>query len=179
MGSSLDIKRLSLTLKWKSESMVAKSNQIIYIILHRAPLKNWNFVKQRKPQILNFIICVKIFLRNFFFYSGGVTEMCFPSKDVGSRNIGTNISMILDTRKSRFVSQQWLQFHIWFICYRMRQILLQNVTTNAAKVYYKLRQLLQNVSIWLENATVVTKCVAYYKMRRHTHRMFLINKVIF
>ena len=51
--------------------------------------------------------------------------MCFPSKDVGSRNIGTNMSMILDTRKSRFVSQQWLQFHIWFICYRMRQILLQ------------------------------------------------------
>ena len=84
--------------------------------------------------------------KKFFFYSGVVTEMRFPSKDVGSRNIGTNMSMILDTRKSRFVTQQ-LQFHIWFICYRMRQILLQNVTANAAKVYYKLRQLLQNVSI--------------------------------
>ena len=39
--------------------------------------------------------------------------------------------MVTDTGKLVLGSQQWLQFHIWFIMtlyYKMRQILSQNVT---------------------------------------------------
>ena len=60
----------------------------------------------------------------------------------------------------------------------MRQILLQNATTvlvqNATEIYYKtrqvfyckMRQLLQIATILLQNATVVTKCDVYYKLRQ-------------
>ena len=54
--------------------------------------------------------------------------------------------------------------------YKMKQILLQNVTAillqNAIKVYHKMRQvvLLQNASVLLQIVTVITKCDAYYKM---------------
>ena len=44
-----------------------------------------------------------------------------PSKDEGPSDIGNNMSLVLDTRKSNFVNQQWLQFHIWVI-----MTLLQN-----------------------------------------------------
>lgn len=46
-----------------------------------------------------------------------------PSKDEGPSNTGNNMSLVLDTRKSNFVNQQWLQFHIWVI-----MTLLQNGT---------------------------------------------------
>ena len=87
--------------------------------------------------------------------------------------------MVLDTRKSNFVNQQWLQFHIWFIMtlyYKMRQILLQNETIillqfqivfhKMQQFYYKLRQLLQNASNLLQNTTAIAKCVVHYKMHR-------------
>lgn len=45
------------------------------------------------------------------------------SKDEGPSNTGNNMSLVLDTRKSNFVNQQWLQFHIWVI-----MTLLQNGT---------------------------------------------------
>ena len=70
----------------------------------------------------------------------------------------------------------------------MRQILLQNATSllsqNATEVYYKMRQgfcykmrqfyykiwqLLQNGAILLQNATVITKCDGYYKLRQCTY----------
>ena len=70
----------------------------------------------------------------------------------------------------------------------MRHILLQNATSllsqNATEVYYKMRQgfcykmqqfyykmgqLLQNGSILLLNATVITKCDGYYKLRQCTY----------
>ena len=73
------------------------------------------------------------------------------SKNVGPRNIGNNRSMVLDTRKPNFVSQKWSQFHIWFIRmldYKMWQVFLHNATTTL-----------------LQNATVITKCILYYKMR--------------
>ena len=38
--------------------------------------------------------------------------MHHPSKYVGPEDIGNNMSMVLGTRKSNFVNQQWLQFHI-------------------------------------------------------------------
>ena len=57
------------------------------------------------------------------------------------------MSMVLGTKKSNLGSQQWLRLHIWFIMillYKMRQLLLQNVTAvisqNATKVYYKMHQ---------------------------------------
>ena len=56
--------------------------------------------------------------------------------------------------------------------------LLQNATTillqNATKVYYKMRQfyykmrqLLKIAMILLQNATVITKCDVYYKLRQY------------
>ena len=33
--------------------------------------------------------------------------------------------------------------------------------------YYKMRQLIKNETISLQNATVITKCDVYYKMRRY------------
>lgn len=54
------------------------------------------------------------------------------SKDEGPRDTGNNMSMVQDTRKTNFVSQQWLRFHIWFFMtpyYKMRQV-----------VHYKMRQ---------------------------------------
>ena len=83
------------------------------------------------------------------------------------------MSIVLETKKSNFGNQQCLRFHIWFIItlyYKMRHILLQNETgsllQNVTTVHYKMdqllcykmRQLLQNVSILLQNATVITKC---------------------
>ena len=61
----------------------------------------------------------------------------------------------------------------------MRQILLQNASAillqNATEVYYKMRQvfyykmrqLLQIATILLQNATVITKCDVYYKLRQY------------
>ena len=63
-----------------------------------------------------------------------------PSKEERPRGIGNNMSMVLDTRKSNFMSQQWLQFHIWFIM----------------TLYYKMRQ---NASILLQNASFITECI--------------------
>ena len=66
----------------------------------------------------------------------------------------------------------------------MRQKLLQNVTAillqNATEVYYKMcqvfyfkmRQLLQNAMILLQNATVITKCDVYCKLRQCTVQIF-------
>ena len=83
--------------------------------------------------------------------------------------------MVLDTRKSNFVNQQWLQFHIWFIMtlyYKMRQILLQNETI----------VLLQNVSdCFPQNATVfITNSDSYYKMRQiYYERQRLLQNALF
>ena len=74
------------------------------------------------------------------------------------------------------------------VYYKMRQTLLQNATAillqNATEVYYKMCQvfyykmrqllqngsgfLLQNVTVLLQNETVITKCDVYYKLRQCT-----------
>ena len=112
--------------------------------------------------------CVKIFQNNFCLAAsktqakissedcvqgGGVTHP--PSKKKGARNIRHSMSMVLDTKKSNFRNQQYLQFYIWFIMtlhYKMQQALLQNMTAvllqNAKKFYYKMCQ------------------VFYYKLRK-------------
>ena len=51
------------------------------------------------------------------------------SRKEGLRKIGYSMTMVLDTKKTIFRSQEWLWFHIWFIMtfyYKMRQMLLQN-----------------------------------------------------
>ena len=72
------------------------------------------------------------------------------------------------------------------VYYKMRQILLQNVTAillqNATEscckmhqvfcykirqVYYKMRQLLQIVTTLWQNATIITKCDVYYNLRQY------------
>ena len=71
------------------------------------------------------------------------------------------------------------------VYYKMRQILLQNATAillqNATEVYYhtcqfcysKMRQLLQNATILLQDATVATKCDVYYKLRQYIQQIFM------
>ena len=63
----------------------------------------------------------------------------------------------------------------------MRQILLQNATAillqNATEVYYKMcqvfhykmQQLLQIATVLLQNATVITNCDVYYKLRQYSY----------
>ena len=62
----------------------------------------------------------------------------------------------------------------------MRQMLIQNATAiwlqNTTEVYYKMlkffyykmRQLLQIATTLLQNATVITKCDVYYKLRQYS-----------
>ena len=53
--------------------------------------------------------------------------------------------------------------------------LLQNAITillqKATKAYYKMKQLLQNALILLQNVTFITNCDVYYKMRRYPHAL--------
>ena len=83
--------------------------------------------------------------------------MHLPSKEEGPRDIGNNMSMILDTREPDFVSQQWLQFHIWFImtlfskCDRYDNYFITKCDS------------------------FITKCVVYYKMRRYTFSFHIIG----
>ena len=96
-------------------------------------------------------------------------SLCPLSNGEGLKDIQHSMSMVPDT-----------MFHIWFIMtvyYKIPQILLQNATAtllqNATEVYYKMsqvfyykirmfyykkRQLLQIVTIVLQNATFITHC---------------------
>ena len=89
-----------------------------------------------------------------------------PSNEKGLRDIGHSMSMVLDTRKSVFGRQRWLQFPISFIMtlyYKIRQILLQNATAmllqNGIKVCYKMHQ------------------VFYYKMWQFYYKMWRVLDV--
>ena len=50
------------------------------------------------------------------------------------------------------------------IYYKMRQVFYYKMR----HLYYKMRQLLQIVAILLQNATGITKCNVYYKLRQYT-----------
>ena len=66
------------------------------------------------------------------------------------------MTVVLDTKKSNFWSQDRLWFHIWFIMTlynKIQQILLQN---KRVTVFYCKKKLLQNVSgFLLQIATVL------------------------
>ena len=112
-------------------------------------------------------------------HSGRWTVTHPPSENKGLRNIGHNMRVVLDTKRSIFGSQHWLWFNIWFIMilyYKMRQI-FKNLTAillqNATEVFLQNASgfLFQNVTVSLQNATHITKCVdftvkcdTYYKM---------------
>ena len=50
------------------------------------------------------------------------------------------------------------------VCYnKVRQIFI----TKCDKCYYKVRQVLQSVTILLQSATGITKCDDYYKVRQY------------
>ena len=70
-------------------------------------------------------------------------------------------------------------------------MLLQNATAillqNAREVYYKMcqvfyykmRQLLQIATTLLQNATVITKCDVYYKLRQYSRYQFKVARNIY
>ena len=65
--------------------------------------------------------------------------------------------MALKKRKSTLGSQQWSQFHIYFVMplyYKMEHVLLQNAAEvydnsydKMRRFYYKMRRLLQNMLV--------------------------------
>ena len=62
---------------------------------------------------------------------------------------------------------------MWLIktlSYKMRQMLLQNAT--AILLQNASGFLLQNATVLLENATVITKCDVYYKLRQSSAHQF-------
>ena len=63
-----------------------------------------------------------------------------------------------------------LPFRISFIMkvyYKLRQVLLQNAT--AILLQNESGYLLQNATTLLQNATVITKCDVYYKLRQYNN----------
>ena len=112
------------------------------------------------------------------------------------RTKGQSITMVLDTKKSNFWSEEWLWFHTCFIMalyYKIQYVILQNARAILLQIakkfitkcvrffykmrqfYYKMRQLIQNASILLQTATVITavmtfitKCVSTITLNRRT-----------
>ena len=81
------------------------------------------------------------------FCLGRATEVHPASKDEVPTEIGRSMIMTLGTRKPNFTNQWWCIFHIWFImilCYKMRQILLQNETMRQV-FNYKIQQFYCNL----------------------------------
>ena len=90
-----------------------------------------------------------------------------PSREEELKNIEHSMSMAVDTKTSDFRNEQCLRVHVWFIVtiyYIMRQLFFCKIYQ---VFYYKIRQLLQNVSILFPDARVITKCDVYCKMRRY------------
>ena len=102
------------------------------------------------------------------------TKVIHPfSNKEGIREIGYSMTMVLDTKRSNFESQEWLRFYIWFIMklyYEMRQLFYYKMwrtfiikcirffIKKMRQFYYEMRYLLQNGLILLENVAVVKKC---------------------
>ena len=59
-----------------------------------------------------------------------------------------------------------------FIYYKVRQLVITKCDsyfiTKCDKCYYKVRQVLQSVTVLLQSATGITKCDDYYKVRQNT-----------
>ena len=132
--------------------------------------------------------------RFWSFHLKRATEVNLPFKDEGQ---GT--SYYTQGNLTLSVNTDFGNKFGWFIkilYYKMWQILLQNATSNlsrnATKVYYKMhqivyhkmqqfyykfRQLLQNVLILLQNATVIRTCDVYYKMCLYIHQSIKIMSI--
>ena len=121
------------------------------------------------------------------FYPWIATEIHPHSKIEVPSDIRHKMSIVLDTRKSNFGSQQWLRFHIWFImtlCCKMRHKIRQLFYSKIRQKfitkcvsffitkcdsfntkfdsYNKMRQFYYKMQQLLQNATFVTKCVSTY-----------------
>ena len=80
------------------------------------------------------------------FCPGRAIEIHLHSQDRERRDIKHKITMVQDTRKPNYGSQESSWFDIWFtmtLYYKMRQKLLQNANCillqNTTKIYYKMR----------------------------------------
>ena len=73
--------------------------------------------------------------------------------------------------------QVLLQSATAFFITKCDGLLLQSATaffiTKCDKCYYKVRQVLQSVTILLQSATGITKCDDYYKVRQYTRTHLL------
>ena len=70
-------------------------------------------------------------------------------------------------------------YHLFQVYYKVRQVLLRSATaffyynvrwsviTKCDKCYYRVRQVLQSVTILLQSATGITKCDGCYKVRQY------------
>ena len=116
--------------KWmKTKTQKQIKQGLTLMVHHRAPLRNWNFVKPQTLQISNLTMS-KRFWGSFINRAQKLSENSKPlwklcsergsfihpsSKNKGLRDIGHGMNMALDTKKFIFMNEQWLWFHIWFI----------------------------------------------------------------
>ena len=78
------------------------------------------------------------------------------SKDEGLKDIEDSMrieNLILDV----------YSVTIWYL------IRYDGLLQNATEVYYKMQQLVQIATTLLQNATVITKCDVYYKLRQYNN----------
>ena len=97
---------------------------------------------------LSIYLFIYLFIYLSIYYTINYSSFIF-SKYEGPRNIRNNMSLLLDTQQSYFVSQYWFWCNIWFakiFHYKMRQISLLNAR---AILLQSATSLLQNVSILL------------------------------
>ena len=64
-----------------------------------------------------------------------------------------------------------------FIYYKVRQLVITKCDsyfiTKCDKCYYKVRQVLQSVTVLLQSATGITKCDDYYKVRQNKQQFII------
>ena len=113
-------------------------------------------------------VCVK---REWQKYTTPSPALSKDEKDERLRGIGHNISMGNLVMGFYSVTVTWF---IKTVCYKMRQILLQNVTANllqnVTEVYYEMWVLLQNATVVTGCDDFITKCDVYYKLRQCIHQ---------
>ena len=102
------------------------------------------------------------------FCSGRVKKIHPLSNHKGLRYMLLSMSMVLNTRNSNLGVNNCCDFafdvlwHFIIKCDSYFIIIMR-------RFYYKMRQLIQNITILLQNAAVITKCYVYYKMCRYNH----------
>ena len=123
----------------------------------------------------------KISNRSTAFSQGEIHQL---SNDEQPTDIGHEMRMVLDTRKSNFGTKQWLQFHIWLIYgkmqiyyksdrfyYKMQQLFYYKIRQKFITIYVncfitKCDSFIKNPREVIKCGNFITKCNSYYRMRR-------------